>query len=60
MFDLELDWTVGAGQNPPSPTLPLSLFLTDNAPLVQISFSLQPSTTIKIKDGSHNYDCSAG
>ena len=60
MFDLELDWTVGVGQNPPSPTLPLSLFLTDDAPLVQISFSLQPSTAIKIKDGSHNYNCSAG
>ena len=42
MFDLELDWTVGVGQNPPSPTLPLSLFLTDGAPL-GTNFFLSPA-----------------
>ena len=35
-------------------TPPLSLFLTITTPLVQISFSSQPSATIKIKVGGHN------
>ena len=34
---------------------PLSLFLTITTPLIQISFSPQPSATIKIKVGGHNF-----
>ena len=33
---------------------PSPYFLPSTAPLVQIYFSPQPSTVIKIKDGGHN------
>ena len=56
IFDLELEWTVRVGgeERGPYPN-PSPYFWLSTAPLVQISFSPQPSAAIKIKDGGHNF-----
>ena len=61
MFDLQLEWTVGAGgwgRENHSPTLtPLLIFDRRPPPwqpLVQIYFTPQPFAVVKIKDGGHN------
>ena len=43
------------GQGKSSLLYPFPYFLPTTAPLVHISFSPQPSTAIKIKDGGHNF-----
>ena len=53
MFDLELESMVGDGGQGRAHPVPHPL--TDLTPLVQISFSPQPATTVKIKDGSYNF-----
>ena len=57
MFNLEIEAVgkrVGKGEDFTPPLLPLSLFLTVDLPLVQISFSPQAFAVIKLKDGGHD------
>ena len=57
MFDLEIEAVgkrVGKGEDFTPPLLPLSLFLTVDLPLVQISFSPQAFAVIKLRDGGHD------
>ena len=57
MFNLEIEAVgkrVGKEEDFTPPLLLLSLFLTVDLPLVQISFSPQAFAVIKLKDGGHD------
>ena len=59
VFELQSEWTVGVGGGEGEtlhfPTLSSLLFFNRRPPPIQISFSPQPSSASKIRDGGHNF-----